>query len=253
MKYSITSAIFLTLCVATAQAIVLDIDGAHAEFPDYLIPDNTKDIPTASQTDGTATLSLVDDAEFQWFNFNYPFFEQSMISFHPGGWLEGPEVNGGVHPKGSSSLTESLEFDMYYTIQIDSVVPINLESISIDFYRADDVSPRRYYILDDADGNGFDIGDIIADSADLPSVDASGLLPFEDFGSGFTQTLSATLDENGITSKTYRFYLSNTPNLAGPTHWTFAGIEYSVIPEPSRAAFLIAVFTALLAFRRKRV
>lgn len=238
-----------------ANAVILDIDGGDptdgilGEFPDYLLSDNTKDIPDASQTDGMVTLTLRDESVFQWNNSNYPFSEGYEINFHPGGW----DQAGGVLPSGAgTNLNSSINFGLYYTILIESTAPININEVTLEFNRNDTGSPRRYYILDDSGNDGFDVGDVIADSANLAGVDAgTGLILSSDTAD---KVLSALPGTTSTTSHAYRFYISNLPNLAGNTHLFSASVDYTVVPEPAAFAALVGLgsFSFLLWQRRKQ-
>ena len=248
--------ITLPIMLGTAlvlQADILQIDGGlptdgiMGDFPNYLMSDNTMDIPDASKSDGLVTLTLRDESVFQWSNSGYPFNEGHEINFHPGGW----DQAGGVLPSGSSNLTDSLQMGLYYTIRIDAQQSININSLTLDFHRHDSGSPRRYYILDDSDNNGYDVGDVVADSASLSGADPNtGLFDSSDSSN---KSLTAVLGTSNVTSYTYRFYISNTPNLAGNTHWFGASVDYTVVPEPKAFSVLAGLFALLLIIRKRRL
>jgi hypothetical protein len=227
------------LAVASlANAALLDIDGSLGEFPNYLLSDNASDIPDASQTDGTVTLTLRDDSVLKWSNSGFPLFAQSEINFQPG--YDGSDATIGL----SSDLTQAITKGTFYTVNVASTSPIDITNITLRFNRHDSGSPRRFYILDDADNNGHDVGDVIVETGPtlLGSTDVS------------TQTLSVNPGTSNVTSYDFHFYISNTPNGAGNVHWTYASVDYTVVPEPAVFAALVGLvsFSFLLWQRRKQ-
>jgi hypothetical protein len=224
--------------VPLAHANILDIDGSLGEFSNYLLNDNASQIPDSLQTDGTVTLTLRDASVLKWSNSGYPLFQQSEINFQPG--FDGVDATIGL----SSNLTDAITKGTYYTVNVASTTPIDITNLTLQFNRHDTGSPRRFYILDDADNNGHDVGDVIVETG-------STLLDSRDDS---TQTLSVNPATSNVTNYDFYFYISNTPNGAGNVHLTFASIEYAVVPEPGTFAALtgLLAFAFILRQRRKQ-
>jgi hypothetical protein len=220
--------LILGFIIATpfTHAVILDIDGGDptdgipGEFPEYVLSDNTSVIPDASQTDGTVTLTLRDESVLKWNNAGYPLLqgEQAEINFQPG--FDGSDPTIGT----SSNPLEAVTKGTYYTVLVESTVPIDINNLTLGFYRHDTGSPRRFFILDDANGDGDEFyTDVIADTGGDPLVDTADTSP---------KVLSVNPETSNITSKAYHFYISNTPNGAGNIHFNYAAIDYEVASAP---------------------
>ncbi len=214
------------LFVSTAQAVEIDIAGSVAtsggEFADYSTTVLNTAFAPSSVNDGTVDLLIGPGASTVWATTGYPG-AGSEINFYPGANVSDDE----------NAFTN----DVYLNIDLSATQQINLDSISVSFWRNGAGAAQDYQFAYSEDAT-WTTDDLLGTATHFTST-----------GSGNTTTVSiASGLPTNFTNTSLRLY-TWTGN--GNTHLYNVTANYTVVPEASTFTLMGLTLLAALFLKRR--
>ena len=247
MKHSLSLIPTLSFALTTlASGSTIVIDGNSNEFADYSSLNEFDVWGTSSNSDGTATLSVINDSPIVVDAAENPNPGLTWsISYSSGSYTAGSEINFFQGQQNAvTNFSDAIDEDKFMTVELTSSTPFDWTSVSATLWR-NGAGAARFYQFAYSPDSTWDTSDLLGSPKDL----GAGGISDED-----TLTFDASTIVSGTTSAEVRLYFYGGTSNLGNTHLTSVSADYSVIPEPAHfGAILAGIGLVLAVLRRKRI